>query len=49
MIIPEEVKEYIKKCVAEETKHLLELINNLNKENEKLKVEIAILREGENI
>lgn len=49
MIIPEEVKEFIKKCVAEESKYLLDLINDLKKENKKLKTQIAILREGENI
>lgn len=49
MIIPDEVKEYIKKCIAEETNYLVELITNLNKIIEKLKVEIAILKDGGNI
>lgn len=49
MIIPEEVKEYIKKCVADEYKTLLDLITKLQKENNELKIQIAILREGENI
>lgn len=49
MIIPNEVKEYIKHCVKKETKELLELINNLKKENNKLKIEINILKEGDNI
>lgn len=49
MIIPEEVKKYIKECVKEELKSVLGIINALKAEIAALKVQIDILREGENI
>ena len=49
MIIPKEVKEYIKKCVIENNKELIKLITDMQNEILALKVQISILREGENI
>lgn len=49
MIIPNEVKDYIKQCIKEETQKLLDLIRDLKIENDKLKIEINILKEGDNI
>jgi hypothetical protein len=49
MIIPKEVKEYIKKCTKDEFKVLLDIITDLKAEIAALKVQIEILREGENI
>lgn len=49
MLIPNDIKAYIKKYVADETKYLLDLIKELKECIKELKIELEILREGENI
>lgn len=53
MIIPNEVKDYIKSCVQSELNNLkVELSNNLNEVLNKIReltIEINILKEGDNI
>lgn len=49
MIIPKEVKECIKKHVIENNKEIIKLITELQNEILALKVQISILKEGENI
>lgn len=49
MIIPEEVKKYINEIIKNEYAALLQMIEELKAANNELKIQIAILREGENI
>lgn len=49
MIIPEEVKKYINEMIKNECAALLQMIEELKAANNELKIQIAILREGENI